>query len=59
VRIRILAALPQNHPLAKRRRIAREALASENLLLMEDGHCSCVKSVPGAISRAAKAGDDK
>ncbi len=36
---RIYAILPRNHKLAGKRRIERDALASENLLLMEDGHC--------------------
>jgi LysR family hydrogen peroxide-inducible transcriptional activator len=36
---RIIVALPRAHPLAAARRIAREDLAGEDLLLMEDGHC--------------------
>jgi LysR family hydrogen peroxide-inducible transcriptional activator len=36
---RIVVALPKAHKLAKARRIAREDLAGEELLLMEDGHC--------------------
>ncbi len=36
---RILAALPKGHPLAAARRIDTADLASEELLLMEDGHC--------------------
>jgi len=35
----ILAATPANHPLAAKDRIAPEALKSENLILLEDGHC--------------------
>ena len=35
----ILVAIPAQHPLARLRRIERDALACENLLLMEDGHC--------------------
>jgi LysR family hydrogen peroxide-inducible transcriptional activator len=35
----ILVALPPHHPLAHLRCIDRDALARENLLLMEDGHC--------------------
>jgi len=35
----ILVAVPPDHPLARQRRIERDALAQENLLLMEDGHC--------------------
>lgn len=35
----ILAALPKAHPLARLKRIDRAALAGEELLLMEDGHC--------------------
>lgn len=36
---RILVAMPPNHRLARLPRINRHALAGENLLLMEDGHC--------------------
>jgi LysR family transcriptional regulator, hydrogen peroxide-inducible genes activator len=36
---RILVALPRDHALARQPRIDRDALAKENLLLMEDGHC--------------------
>jgi LysR family hydrogen peroxide-inducible transcriptional activator len=36
---RMLVVLPAGHPLARLRRIERDALAGENLLLMEDGHC--------------------
>src|SRR5258708_17723478 len=36
---RILVALPEAHPLAAAKRIERADLASEALLLMEDGHC--------------------
>ena len=36
---RILVALPRNHALARQQRVDRDALAKENLLLMEDGHC--------------------
>jgi LysR family transcriptional regulator, hydrogen peroxide-inducible genes activator len=32
-------ALPQGHPLAKRRRLALDDLDGETLLLLEDGHC--------------------
>ena len=32
-------ALPADHPLAKRRRVALEDLDGETLLLLEDGHC--------------------
>lgn len=35
----MLVVLPAGHPLARLRRIERDALAGENLLLMEDGHC--------------------
>jgi LysR family hydrogen peroxide-inducible transcriptional activator len=35
----ILLALPVDHPLAKRRRIAQAALAAEPMLVLEDGHC--------------------
>jgi LysR family transcriptional regulator, hydrogen peroxide-inducible genes activator len=35
----ILAATPSNHPLAKQERISPESLASEELILLEDGHC--------------------
>lgn len=35
----ILLALPQTHPLARKRRIDATELAGEALLLMEDGHC--------------------
>jgi LysR family hydrogen peroxide-inducible transcriptional activator len=35
----ILVALPKTHPLARLKRIDRAALAGEELLLMEDGHC--------------------
>ena len=35
----LLVALPRQHALAGRRHIERDALAGENLLLMEDGHC--------------------
>jgi LysR family hydrogen peroxide-inducible transcriptional activator len=31
--------MPAHHPLAQQRCIERDALARENLLLMEDGHC--------------------
>lgn len=34
-----VAALPQDHPLARRRQLEVEALADQNLLLLEDGHC--------------------
>lgn len=36
---RILVALPPTHPLARAKQIDRDALAGEELLLMEDGHC--------------------
>jgi len=35
----LLVALPPKHALAGRRHIEGDALAGENLLLMEDGHC--------------------
>ena len=35
----ILVALSPGHRLARQRRIAHDALAQEDLLLMEDGHC--------------------
>ena len=35
----ILVALPKTHPLAQAKRIERDDLAGEALLLMEDGHC--------------------
>jgi LysR family transcriptional regulator, hydrogen peroxide-inducible genes activator len=35
----ILAATPSNHPLALQDRISPESLASEELILLEDGHC--------------------
>jgi LysR family hydrogen peroxide-inducible transcriptional activator len=35
----IFVAMPTLHPLARQRSIGRDALARENLLLMEDGHC--------------------
>jgi LysR family hydrogen peroxide-inducible transcriptional activator len=35
----ILVALPRNHSLAGLRRVERDALAGQNLILMEDGHC--------------------
>ena len=34
-----LLALPHQHPLAKRKRIAADELADKELLLLEDGHC--------------------
>jgi LysR family hydrogen peroxide-inducible transcriptional activator len=36
---RIVVALPKGHPLAAAKRIDPAALAGEELLLMEDGHC--------------------
>lgn len=36
---RMQVVLPRSHPLARAQRIERDALARENLLLMEDGHC--------------------
>ncbi len=36
---RIMVAVPKTHPLARARRISRDDLAGEELLLMEDGHC--------------------
>ncbi len=35
----LLVAMSPDHKLANAKRIARDALAGENLLLMEDGHC--------------------
>jgi len=35
----ILLALPRHHPLARRKRVAQDALASEPIILLEDGHC--------------------
>ncbi|MGH7034310.1 MAG: hydrogen peroxide-inducible genes activator [Stellaceae bacterium] len=35
----LFVAMPPDHPLARGKRVAAEALGSENLLLMEDGHC--------------------
>jgi len=34
-----LLAMPQGHPLARKRRVALADLADEPLLLLEDGHC--------------------
>jgi LysR family hydrogen peroxide-inducible transcriptional activator len=35
----LFVAMPPDHPLARNKRVAGEALGAENLLLMEDGHC--------------------
>jgi LysR family hydrogen peroxide-inducible transcriptional activator len=35
----LVVAMPRNHPLCHRNEIARDDLAREQLLLMEDGHC--------------------
>jgi LysR family hydrogen peroxide-inducible transcriptional activator len=35
----LLAALPAGHPMADRKSLAAEALATERLLLLQDGHC--------------------
>lgn len=35
----ILLALPRDHPLARRKRIPQGALASEPIILLEEGHC--------------------
>ncbi len=35
----LLAALPANHPLAAQRETPASALAGEDLILLEDGHC--------------------
>jgi LysR family hydrogen peroxide-inducible transcriptional activator len=57
-----LAALPTDHPLAARERVAATALAAERLLLLEDGHClrehalaAC--GLPQAIAAAGGAED--
>jgi len=38
-RDRFVVALPEGHPLAKKKRIAEADLEGENVLLLEDGHC--------------------
>jgi LysR family hydrogen peroxide-inducible transcriptional activator len=35
----LLAAMPADHPLARQKAAAPEALAKEDLILLEDGHC--------------------
>jgi LysR family hydrogen peroxide-inducible transcriptional activator len=35
----LLAAFPANHPLTAERRVAPERLQSEDMILLEDGHC--------------------
>jgi LysR family transcriptional regulator, hydrogen peroxide-inducible genes activator len=35
----LLVAFPANHPLTAERRVTAERLASEDLILLEDGHC--------------------
>lgn len=35
----VVVTLPEGHPLARRRRVREEDLASAELLLLEDGHC--------------------
>ncbi len=35
----LLAAAPANHPIAAQRRVAPEAFAGDELILLEDGHC--------------------
>jgi len=35
----IVVAMPQDHPLCRRKMVDRNDLAGEQLLLMEDGHC--------------------
>jgi LysR family hydrogen peroxide-inducible transcriptional activator len=34
-----LLAVPKNHPLAKRKRVALADISKENVLLLEEGHC--------------------
>jgi LysR family transcriptional regulator, hydrogen peroxide-inducible genes activator len=41
----ILVALPRSHPLVRRKRIALVALASEPVVLLEEGHCLRDQSV--------------
>lgn len=52
----IWAATPANHPLAKQATISPDALRSEDLILLEDGHClrehalsACQWNAPGAV----------
>lgn len=52
----LLLALPRDHPLARRKRIAPEALAAEPVILLEEGHCLrdqslAVCGAPGAGTR--------
>jgi LysR family hydrogen peroxide-inducible transcriptional activator len=54
---RILAAIPNTHPLAKAKRIATDDLAAAPLLLMEDGHC--LRSHALQACRLAEAGSNE
>jgi LysR family hydrogen peroxide-inducible transcriptional activator len=51
----IVLALPRQHRLARRKRVARSALASEPVILLEEGHCLRDQSL--SICGAAGNGD--
>ncbi|HST74805.1 MAG TPA: hydrogen peroxide-inducible genes activator [Acetobacteraceae bacterium] len=55
-----VAALPPGHPLARRERIPVRALATERLLLLEDGHCLRDQALAacGMATRAEREGQD-
>lgn len=49
---RFVAALPKDHPLAKRKRLSLADLEDESVLLLDDGHCLRTQ----ALALCAKAG---
>lgn len=55
-----VAALPPGHPLSRRERVPVQALATERLLLLEEGHClrDQALAVCGMAARAERPGED-